>query len=160
MGLRFPAQIYGNCFFVTTTFKEWRNLGDVNGMYEALTDSLIFYTRRYECRLLGYVLMPSHIHLVLVIDGSRLSHFMRDFKKFISQKGALDLKLLQGGIWMPRFDRVVITNEGILRTKLNYIHFNPVKHGLVERPEDWKWSSATDYLLGRPGPIFVFRDWA
>lgn len=159
MGLRFPGQIDGRCFFVTTTFKEWRNLGDVVGMYEALADSLIFYARKYQCRLPGYVLMPSHIHLILAIEGSRLSHFMRDFKKFIAQKAALDLKLLPGGIWMPRFDRLVITDEEILRTKLDYMHYNPVKRGLVARPEEWRWSSAADYLTGLPGPIPVFRDW-
>ena len=39
--------------------------------------------------------------------------------------------------------------------KLRYIHRNPVKRGLVEKPEDWAWSSFRDYLYGEKGPVRV-----
>lgn len=103
--------------------------------------------------------MPSHIHIILIIDGDTISNFMRDFKKFMGQKVASDLKLGNGGIWMPRFDRLVIHNEKVLLTKPNYIHFNPVKNELVQKPEDWFWSSAGDYILNREGAIPIFKDW-
>ncbi|MFH1861834.1 MAG: transposase [bacterium] len=159
MGLRFPAQTFGTCFFVTTTFRNWRDIGQIAGFYEALAESIQFSTKKYSALVLGYVLMPTHIHLVLVIDGKALSDFMRDFKKFTAQKVAQDLNLGSGGIWMPRYDRVVIYNEDILRVKLNYIHYNLVKSGLVEKPEDWKWSSAGDYILNKTGIIPVWMDW-
>ncbi len=159
MGLRFPHQIYGKCFFITSTFKEWRKLGEIGGFYEALADSLIFYSNKYNTQIIGYVFMPSHVHFILIIDGAVLSNFMRDFKKFIGQKAASDLGLGKGGIWMPRYDRVEIHSEDILLTKLNYIHFNPVKDRLVGKPEDWLWSSAGEYILDRKGVIPIFRDW-
>jgi len=160
MGLRFPFQSHGACFFVTSTFKDWRQLGRIEGFFEALAASLRFCLRKYEARLLGYVLMPSHVHLVLLIDGAELSNFMRDFKKYVAQKIAADLNLGKGGLWMPRFDRLVIYSEKALRTKLNYMHFNPVKRQLIGKAEDWKWSSAGDYVLNRKGALPIFRGWA
>ncbi len=160
MGLRFPFQNYGACFFVTSTFKDWRQLGHKEGFFEALAGSLQFCLGKYEAKMLGYVLMPSHIHLVLLIRGAQLSNFMRGFKKYVAQKIAADLKLGRGGLWMPRFDRLAIYSDKVLRTKLNYMHFNPVKNQLVAKPEDWTWSSAGDYILDRKGPMPIFKDWA
>jgi len=161
MGLRFPGQIYGQCFFVTTTFKDWLRYGETNGMYAALAQSLSFCTRKYNGLILGYVFMPSHIHLILYIDGHSLAPFMRDFKKYISQKKSKDLGIQTDTIWMPRYDRVVITSEEILRTKLQYMHNNPVRAKLVDTAQDWPWSSAIDYLSGqeRSKLIPVFTDW-
>lgn len=82
MGLRYPFQIYGSFFFVTTTYKDWRKLGDVEGFYEALSKTLSFYLNIYDAKLIGYVFMPDHIHLLLTIEGKNLSNFMRDFKKY------------------------------------------------------------------------------
>ena len=158
MGLRFKGQEFGECFFITTTFKHWKKLGDMPGFLAALTQSLEFCCRKYETRIIGYVLMPSHVHLLLFIDGNQLSNLMRDFKKYTSQKVARDFGIT-GGIWQPRYDRVVICSEDILRTKLEYIHNNPVKSGLVRRPGDWKWSSASDYIADTMGPLPVWKNW-
>jgi putative transposase len=159
MGLRFPEQKNYGCFFVTTTFKEWKSLGKIEGFYEILADSLIFYSNKYEVKISGYVFMPSHIHLLIFIDGHRLSAFMRDLKKFISQKSAKEIGIIEENIWTPRYDRVAIINEDIFRGKLNYIHNNPIKGQLVSSPEDWLWSSAGDYLSERPGLIPIWKDW-
>ena len=158
MGLRFPSQKYGQCFFVTTTFRDWSKLGKIDGFYEEQIKSIDFCLKKYSSKLIGFVFMPSHIHLLILINGNDLGNFMRDFKKFISQKIAVDLGL-KGGIWMPRYDRVVIHSADILKQKLEYIHINPVKGNLVGRPEDWQWSSAVDYLTDRKGEIDIYKDW-
>jgi REP element-mobilizing transposase RayT len=159
MGLRFAQKQHDRCFFVTTTFRDWRNLGKIQGFYERLADSLSFCSSKYDASLFAYVFMPTHIHLLLAVAGDRLSDFMRDFKKYISQKVACDLDLGTGGVWMPRYDRVVILTEEVFRIKLEYIHYNPVKDGLVVRPADWKWSSAADYVDGVNGAIPICNDW-
>ena len=160
MGLRFPDQILGQCFFVTTTFRNREKLGKIKGFYEFIIKSLDFCIKKYDARLPGYVLMPSHIHLLMVIKGEDLSNFMRDFKKYVAQKVVKDLNIKKsGGIWMPRFDRVAVYTESVFRTKLNYIHNNPVKSGLVEEPEDWQWSSAKEYFSEASGLIEVWKDW-
>jgi putative transposase len=160
MGLRFPQQKHATCFFVTTTFKDWTPLGNIEGFYLALAESLAFCAKKYDASIAGYVLMPTHIHLVLFIPGSKLSDFMRDFKKYIAQKVIKDLKVSMSTVWKPRYDRVVIYSDKVLRQKLNYIHHNPVKSGLVQNAEDWQWSSARDYASDDQGSIPVWKDWA
>jgi len=52
----------------------------------------------------------------------------------------------------------LIQNEAMLRQKLDYIHFNPVKRGYVDKPEHWRYSSARDYA-GLEGLMPVYQDW-
>lgn len=158
MGLRFPSQQHGECFFVTTTFRDWQPHGNSPGFYEDLVESLRFCFDKYAARLAGYALMPSHVHLVVFINGIQLSRMMRDFKKYIGQKIATD-RGIKGGIWMPRYDRVAIWSEEVMRTKLEYIHYNPVKAGLVAVATDWRWSSARAYLTDGQGSLPVWKNW-
>jgi putative transposase len=160
MGLRFPQQRQGDCFFVTTTFSDWNRFGEVEGVYTGICRSLEFCKEKYEALLSGYVLMPSHIHLLIFIDGSKLPDFMRDFKKYVSQKVAKDLRLGVSTVWRPRYDTVAIYSDDVFRTKLEYIHNNPVKSGLVGKPEDWEWSSARAYNTEEKAEIEVWKGWA
>ncbi len=63
-------------------------------------------------------------------------------------------------LWMKRFDDEVIRNEKMFWTKLKYIHYNPVKAGLADKPEDYKYSSARNYLLNDHSVIKVDSDYA
>lgn len=160
MGLRFPQQIHGNCFFITSTYRDWLALGDILGFNDAVLKSLSYCLNKYSALTIGYVLMPSHIHLIIVVDGKRLASLMRDFKKFVAQKVAPDFGIEEKNIWMPRYDRIALTSDKVLRTKLNYIHNNPVRKGLVNYPEDWKWSSAKDYYTEYTGNIEIWKEWS
>jgi REP element-mobilizing transposase RayT len=106
-------------------------------------------------------------------EGESLSDLMRDFKKFTStkirrqlqeekQSDSLEILLRNAErvgrkkrqvfkLWMDRFDDIVIHDDAMLVTKVEYIHNNPVKAGLVAAPEDWYYSSAGDYMGIRPG---------
>ncbi len=159
MGLRFPQQKFGSCFFVTTTFDDRRKLGEIEGVYAALANSLKFCLEKYKALLPAYVLMPSHIHLLIVINGKKLADFMRDFKKFVSQKGLKECGINDTRIWIPGYDRVVIYTEKAFRQKLEYIHNNPVKSGLVEVAGEWFWSSAGSYTSDKPRALPVWKNW-
>ena len=158
MGLRLFGQESGSCFFITTSFYNRQNLCDVPGVYEELVRCLKVCIDKTNSKLIGYVFMPSHLHLLLAIDGEFLAGFMRDLKKYTAQKTLKHLQL-DGKLWQERYDRVAITSVGVLRTKLNYIHYNPVKAGLVDKPENWYWSSAGQYLSNRISSIRVWTDW-
>ncbi len=148
--------------------------------YHILLESLKHQLTEHRATLVAYVFMPSHIHLIVAMpEGEDLSAFMRDFKKFTSTKTRQQLendrqtfwvdrlrKNTAGKknqifkLWMDRFDDVVIETEEVLRVKIDYIHQNPVKAGLVERAEEWKFSSARNYLYDDHSLIEVATDWA
>ena len=58
-------------------------------------------------------------------------------------------------VWMSRFDDEAIRNQQMFWAKLTYIHNNPVEAGLVERPEDYKYSSARNYINGDQSVLYV-----
>lgn len=60
---------------------------------------------------------------------------------------------------MHRFDDEVIRNQKIIWTKIKYIHNNPVKAGLAEKPEDYKYSSARNYILEDDSILYVEKSW-
>jgi len=62
-------------------------------------------------------------------------------------------------LWKDRFDDLVLTKAETAVTKINYIHENPVRKGLVSRPEDWFYSSARDYLAIGTSAVPVDMDW-
>ena len=64
----------------------------------------------------------------------------------IFEEAAMGFKNQRRKFWMPRFDDKVIRNERMFWTKLHYIHKNPVKAGIVESAEKYKYSSARNYV--------------
>jgi putative transposase len=143
--------------------------------YDIILDSLKFVLKKYNAYLLAYVFMPNHIHLILHIDNVKnLSSLMRDFKKYTSTKirqkleednmqnilgrlktNAEGKKNQVFKLWMDRFDDVMIYTESVLWTKIQYIHNNPVRKELVEKPEDWKYSSYKSYIEDNDGLIEI-----
>ncbi len=134
------------------------------------------YQKRYKFLVLGYVIMPSHFHWIIQLDlkNGSISDIMRDIKKYtawdvlqeLEKDNRIELlnlfeleaqgrKQQQRKFWMERFDDEVIRNRQMFLTKLKYIHNNPVKAELVSRPEDYKYSSARNYVLGDQSSLYV-----
>jgi len=169
----------GHVFFITTTVMDFERVFDHGEQYYLiLLDSLKHVLAEHRAALFAYVFMPSHIHLVVALpEREHISDMMRDFKKYTST--TIRQQLEQDGytesverlrehargrkqvfkLWMDRFDDVVLCNEEMLRVKITYIHENPVRAGLVKRAEDWKYSSARNYILGDQSLIYVATDW-
>jgi len=61
--------------------------------------------------------------------------------------------------WQPRYYDFNVWSEDKRIEKLRYIHRNPVRRGLVERPEDWPWSSFRHYVSGVEGPVEIESQW-
>ena len=99
-------------------------------------------------RCLGYVLMPSHVHLILVprdADGLRkaMSSVHRAYAGRINAR-----RRKTGHFWQGRFGCVAMDNDHALAA-LRYVLMNPVRARLCAKPERWRWSSAKAYLKGR-----------
>ena len=140
MGKRNRGLINGpSLFFVTATTIEHYNYFDNDFRLQIASESMreVFSTK--HIRLNAYVIMSNHIHFLAYFEegGRQLSGFM------ISLKGIIRHRIVGNSkIWEKRFDDEVIKTEQMLRNTINYIHWNPVKAGLVETPEDYPYSSA------------------
>jgi putative transposase len=124
--------------------------------------------------LWAYVFMPEHAHLIVRPreGGYDIADIRKSIKAPVGSK-AIKYLLVEAPEWIQRitrkrgkkterqfwqsgggFDRNVI-KPGTLMNMIDYIHMNPVRRGLVTKPEEWKWSSATWYLGGGEVPIRV-----
>jgi putative transposase len=169
----------GLVFFVTTTIVHHDPIfGFGRQYYLILIESLKFVLSKYQATLFAYVIMPSHIHLVIAMPEKKsISDLLRDFKKYTSTRirkqleknSKFDtierLRMNAEGkknqvfkLWMERFDDLVIENDKTLQIKIDYIHNNPVKAGFVDQPEKWKYSSARNYMLSDHSLISVSVD--
>ncbi len=175
MGLRGRNQFLDEeCFFVTTTCYKWFPLLEMDSCKQTLSESINFLSTKYSTATLGYVIMPNHIHLILYFKkGNQLSNWMRDLKKFTSVmvrqqiERAGDSELLEKlrvqerkqifKVWQDRFDDVYLVSRKLLEIKLDYIHGNPMQEhwNLVTKPEDWPYSSAMFYKLGKQPAALV-----
>ncbi len=165
------------CFFVTTTCYKWYPLLEMESCKWTISESINFLNTKYNAATLGYVIMPNHIHLILYFKkGNQLSNWMRDLKKFtsvmvrqkIEKSGNIDLleKLRVPDrkqvfkVWQDRFDDLYLANKKLLEMKLQYIHTNPMQEhwNLVNKPEDWPYSSAMFYELSKQ-PLVMVTDY-
>ncbi len=176
MGLRDRSLLAEErCFFITNTCFNRKHLLLDDECFKTILDNFRFYNETYKARLMAYVLLVNHIHFVIYFEEeNRLSDYMRDFKKFTSRtirdhllKNHTDLatsivyeKRHQFfKIWDDRYDDVIICTREVCETKINYIHENPVKAGLVQNPEDYRYSSATFYLTdNKQSSLLDYRD--
>ena len=101
--------------------------------------------------LMAYCIMQDHVHLIAGHSdgGPGISRFIGGFKSIVSRS----MFPAHRGIWVPRFDDVILTSDKVFNTKLNYIHENPVRAGLCAKAGDWKWSSARFWLADEPSDV-------
>ena len=105
----------------------------------------------------GYVIMPEHVHL-LISEPER--SILARVLQMLKQNSAHQLRPPEGSpFWLPRYYDFNVWSEDKRVEKLRYMHRNPVKRGLVERPEDWLWSSFRHYASGVEGAIQIESQW-
>jgi putative transposase len=109
---------------------------------------------RYEFVVAGYVVMPDHVHLLVSEPKQALLS-----KAIQALKLSVSVQSSQRPFWQARYYDFNVHNEEKRIEKLRYMHRNPVKCGLVERPEDWPWSSFRHYATGEPGAVEIESQW-
>jgi len=160
--------------FVTTRTYESRPYFRNEEFCRILMDELGFYAEKYGFSLLGYVIMPDHVHLLLwwdkvekpdlniskIMQGikgatarqiiglttGRLEHMLQPCSMTVPKSTRSHKRKLRYRLWQHGFYDFNIYAEEKLVEKLNYIHHNPVKAGLVSLPDDYKWSSYKLYF--------------
>jgi putative transposase len=111
-------------------------------------------------RCVGFVVMPDHVHAIVWFPmPDQLSHFMKQLK----QRSSVQIKRLirtslirynqaigpAEPVWQAGYYDFSLFTQRKVEEKLIYMHQNPVRAGLVERPCEWPWSSARYYDTGR-----------
>jgi putative transposase len=110
------------------------------------------------------VVLPDHLHIVMTLPSgdadfsSRLSLIKRRFTTNVAKMGVTIPRHRNGehALWQRRFWEHTIRDDNDFERHVDYIHFNPVKHGLVRRVRDWPHSSFHRYVRGGLLP----EDWA
>lgn len=163
-------------YFMTMTVSAWLPVFTRPDAVEIILDSWRYLRRDHAFRLHGYVILENHLHLVA--SSSQIGRDIQRFKSYTARRIIDRLEALGAGrllnllslfkrahktqsrfqLWEEGSHPQRIETEEVMLQKLDYIHNNPVKRGFVDRPEHWRWSSASNYAEG-VGIVEVDRDW-
>ena len=151
------ASAGGVCYHVLNRGNGRADVFHSDGDYAAFLDLIAAASERLPMRVFGDVLMPNHFHLVLwPRGGGDLSCWMQWFmtshvRRYHRQHGG------SGHIWQGRFKAFPIEQDEHLLTVLRYVERNPLRANLVNRAENWAWSSLAWRQRGvRPA---MLSDW-
>ncbi|HTX91040.1 MAG TPA: transposase [Anaerolineales bacterium] len=135
--------IPGTAVFITQVV-EGRQPAFQDSHYIELLSMVIQIAKRYyPFELLAYVYLPDHFHILIQpSEGITFSQIMHSIKANFTKayKAALGLTIPLK-FWQKRFWDHVIRDDCDMANHLNYIHFNPVKHGLIDDPAKWPYTS-------------------
>ena len=155
--------------FITATVIDWIDVFTRKSYKDVIIECLAFCIKNKGMLLYGYVIMSNHIHLIIQSKDGKLSDLIRDFKKFTAKS---ILEKIQNESesrreWMlERFKKATETHSRnsnfqfwqygnhaeeiyshkFMWSKLDYIHLNPVRAGIVEKASHYLYSSANNYV--------------
>ena len=109
---------------------------------------------RYGFVVCGYVLMPEHIHLM--VNEPKLALLSKAIQ---AVKLSVSVQSQERPFWQARYYDFNVHNPKKREEKLRYMHLNPVRRGLVDKPEDWPHSSFRHYAFGEVGRVEIESEW-
>jgi putative transposase len=113
--------------------------------FDLLWNATEVVRREVPFDLIAWVVLPDHMHLLLNPGASDVSKLMKRIKLSFSTNYRRHHGLREGRVWQYRFWDHIIRDEEDRNRHVDYIHYNPVKHGLTKSPFEWEWSSIRDY---------------
>ncbi|MCX2680549.1 transposase [Galbibacter sp. EGI 63066] len=163
--------------FITATVVDWIDVFTRKAYRDVVIDCFKYCIKNKGMILYGYVIMSNHVHMVVQSEKGELSDLIRDFKKYTAR---MILEKIQSEPesrreWMlEHFKKATETHgrnknyqfwqygnhaeeiysSGFMWSKLDYIHFNPVQAGIVEKASHYLYSSARDYV-GNEGMVDI-----
>jgi REP element-mobilizing transposase RayT len=156
--------------FITATVVDWIDVFTRKSYRDCVIESLKYCIENKSMVLYGYVIMSNHIHMIVQSDIGELSNLLRDFKKFTAKNilEKIQTEPESRREWMlERFKLAteshsrnknyqfwqygnhpeeIYTNK-FMWSKLDYIHLNPVRAGIVNKASEYIYSSACNYIL-------------
>lgn len=165
--------------FVTFAIVGWIDVFSREKYKELFLDSLKYCQKNKGLVVHAWVIMTNHVHLVISSDRNKIEHIMRDLKKFTSKQ---IIKSIQENsvesrkewmlnifnyagknnnnnknfqFWKQDYHPVELNTPAKVQQRLDYLHENPVKSGLVWEPHHYKYGSAIDYYTNETGLITI-----
>jgi putative transposase len=157
-GMARPLRIeYEGAFYhVTSRGNERKRIFFGKADYDKFKEYLQEAQDKFGYRLHCYVLMGNHYHLLIETPNgnmSRVAHFINSsYTNYINRKRNRSGHLLQG-----RYKGILVDRDSYLLELSRYVHLNPVRANLVEKPEDYRYSSYHSYVYSNKDPM-VFTD--
>ena len=151
-------------YFITSSLAEGYPIFSNPLAAQIVLDALNFIQTKRTAVVYAYVIMENHIHMV--IQDENLPKQIQAFKSWTA-RAIIDLFTENGHyfqltklkkaknpahqdsvhqLWQKGYYPKMILDDNMMIQKIEYIHNNPVKRGFVDRPEDWRYSSARNYL--------------
>jgi len=124
-------------------------------------ENYIYFLQKYRYYLdeyfetIAYCLMPTHFHILVRMKSAEITKTKTALATLLSSYTKAYNKRYNrhGSLFQPRTKAINITDEKHLITLLIYIHQNPIRTGLVNKAEEWKYSSYQDYIEIRKGSL-------
>ncbi|GAA4952619.1 transposase [Algibacter agarivorans] len=158
--------------FITSTVVDWIDVFTRKTYKDVVIDCLDFCVKNKGMIIYGYVIMSNHIHLIIQSKDGKLSDLIRDFKKFTAKSilEKIHTEPESRRAWMlERFKKATETHsrnknyqfwqygnhaeeiysEKFMWSKLDYVHLNPVRAGIVEKASHYLYSSASNYVTNQ-----------
>ena len=144
------AWLPGGTYFFTVNLLQRRSNDLLARNIDLLRDTVRLVRERHPFVIHGWVVLPEHMHCVIELPSGDADYATRwrlikmGFSKGLPRTERLSqVRLHRGerGIWQRRYWEHAIRDEADLQAHMDYVHFNPVKHGLVKCVMDWPYST-------------------
>ena len=136
--------IPGGCYFFTVVTMNRAPLFNTEARVDILRQAMRERMAKQPFQIDAMVVLPDHLHCIwrLPEEDCDYSSRWREIKKSVSRHiSTVTNRRNERLVWQRRFWEHTIRDEDDWRRHVDYIHYNPVKHGLAKRPGDWPWSS-------------------
>ena len=157
----------GALHFVTGNFLDRVPVFKQQSCCESFVGTLAAQLNEWPSKLIAYVLMPDHTHLIVNPKDGRIREFTGKLKSLSAKaivKVAPDIKFKldsEGShiVWQDSFKAVPLWSAWMIWQKINYIHANPVKARLATSAKHYRWSSFGAFYSAAEQPLKVDREW-
>ncbi|MFY0608116.1 MAG: transposase [Cyclobacteriaceae bacterium] len=158
----------GGLYFTTSTVVHWIDLFTRKEFKHIVINALKHCQREKGLNVHAWVVMPSHLHMIVSAKNQNLSGILRDFKKHTTREILKEIELINESrktwllrafsqsadnlkrisrykIWQDGNHPILLDNTELISEKMDYIHSNPLESEIVDEPEFYWYSSARNY---------------
>jgi len=155
-------------YFVSFSVVNWIDVFIRREYQEILISSITYCQQNKNLKIYCYCIMPSHVHFITYSENGELSNVLRDFKSYTAKQlikaieenpresrkewmlnkfeynGSISPQKQKMQFWKHDNHPFFLYSNKLIQQKIDYIHFNPVEAGFVNRPAEWRLSSANE----------------